>query len=154
MNHEHHNFLYTFIRTWASIPCSTWGLCSSWPCPRVRLSPLLAHTYLASNLFVLAQPAACCLSQWFIFHMCNPPLTTRWFNTFLQVSTMGAQYNIYNRHIHSLQHFFSCLLLTSGQVGWPRIFMSGTDMTWHNTVYTSKLRITHFFTFDYKLYKN
>jgi hypothetical protein len=56
-------------------------------------------------------------------------LNTRRLNTFIQVNIMDAQRSIYNEHIYSLQHLFSCLLLTSGQAGWPRTFMSGTDTT-------------------------
>jgi hypothetical protein len=127
MNHGHHDFfIYTPIHTWVVIPCSTSRMYPSWPRPQVRLSPSLAHTYLVSSLFVLAHPVACCLSQWFIFHMCNPPFTTRRLNTFIQVNIMGARDDINNKDIHSLQLFFSCFLFTSGQASWPRTFMSGT----------------------------
>jgi hypothetical protein len=70
-------------------------------------------------------PAACCLFQRLVFQKC-PPLTTRRFNTFIQVNIMGARYDIYNRHVHNLQVFFLCLLLTSGLAGWPQTFMSVT----------------------------
>jgi hypothetical protein len=118
----------------SSYSCSTSRICPSWPRPRVRLSPFLAHTYLVSNLFVLAHPAASCLSQRFIFHMCNPPSTTRRLNTFIPVNIMGTWYSIYHRHTYSLQHFFLCLPLTSEQTGWPRTFMSGTITTSFLTV--------------------
>jgi hypothetical protein len=108
------------------MPCSTSRICPSWPRPRVRLSPFLTHSYLVSTLFVLAHPAACCLSQGFIFHTWNPPLTTRWLKTFIQVKITGAWDNMYNEHIHNVQHFFLYLLLTSGQAGWPQTFKSGT----------------------------
>ncbi len=101
-------------------------MCSSWPRPQVRLSPLLAHAYLVPSLFVLAHPAACCLFQRLVFHTYIPPFTTRRFNTFIQANILGAQYNMYNRHIYSLQLFLSCFFLTSGQACWPRTFMSGT----------------------------
>ncbi len=127
-NREHHDFLYTFIHTWVATPRSTSWIPPSWPHPRDRLRPSLAHTYLVSILFVLAHPVACCLSQWFIFHMYNPRFTTRRFNTFKQVNIMGLQYEIYNRHIYSLQFFFLCFCLTSGQTGWPQTFMSGTSI--------------------------
>jgi hypothetical protein len=125
-NHGNHNFLYTFIHTWAAILCSTSRICPSWPRPWVRLNPFLARTYLVSILYVLTHPAACCLYQRFIFHTCNPPLTTRQLNTFIQVNILGAWYSMYNEHTYSLQHFFLYLLFTSGQAGWPRAFMSGT----------------------------
>ncbi len=98
----------------------------SWPPSRVRLSPFLARTYLVSTLFVLAHPAAYCLSQQFIFHTCNPTLTARRLNTFTQVNIMGAWHSICNEHIYSLQHFFLNHLFTYVQDGWPRTFMSGT----------------------------
>jgi hypothetical protein len=129
MNHEHHDFLYTFIHTLVAIHCSTSRMRPSWPHPWVRLSPSLAHTHLVPSLFVLAHPTACCLLQQLIFHTCNPPLTTRQFNTFVQVNIMCVQYNIYNRHIHSSQLFFLCLLLISGQASWPQTFMPGTGTT-------------------------
>jgi hypothetical protein len=116
---------YTFI-PWAAIPCSSSRMRPSWPRPRVRLNPSLTYTYLVSRLFVLAHPVACSLFQWFIFHMHNPPFTTRRFNTFIQVNNMGAWCNIYNRHIHILQIFFLCFFLTSGLAGWPQTFKSGT----------------------------
>ncbi len=124
--------LSTFIHTWAAISWSTSQLGPSWPCPPVRLSPSLAHTYLVSSLFVLAHPVACCLSQRFIFQLYNPPFTTRRLNTFILVNIMGARYNICNRynmyynHICSSQLLLLCLYLTSGQACWPRTFMSGT----------------------------
>ncbi len=122
-SHEQYNFLYTFIHTWAAIPCSTSWICPSRPRAWVRLSPFHAHTYLVSTLFVLAHPPACCLSQRFIFHTCNPPLTIRRFNTFIQVNIMSAWYSMYNEHIHvySLQHFFLYLLSTSGQAAGPEL---------------------------------
>jgi hypothetical protein len=127
-------FLYTFIHAWAAILCSTSRICPSWPRPRVRLSPFLACTCLVSTLFVLAHPAACCLSQRFIFNTCNPPLTTRWLVTFIQVNIMGAWYSIYNEHIYSSQHFFLYPLFTSGQASWPRTFMSGTVCTYPKSI--------------------
>jgi hypothetical protein len=128
INHDHHFFIYIYTYL-VAIPCSTSRICPSWPCPRVGLSPSLAHTYHVSSLFVLAHQVACCLSQRFIFHTYNPPLTIRRCNTFIKVNIMGAQYNIYNRHIHRLQLFFLCFCLTSGQASWPQTFMSGT-VTW------------------------
>ncbi len=38
---------------------------------------------------------------------------------------MGAQYDIYNRHVHNLQLFFLCLLLISGQGAGPKLSLSG-----------------------------
>ncbi len=115
MNHEHHNFfLYTFIHTWAAIPCSTSRICPSWPCPRVRLSPLLSHTYLVSNLFFMAYPAACCLFQQPIFHTCNPPLTTRRYNTFIQEKHHGCTL----RHIQQTCTQFTTFLLMPPHDHW------------------------------------
>ncbi len=123
---------YIHIHTSAAIPCSTSRICPSWPRPWVRLSPFLTCTYLVSTLFVLAHPAACCLSQWFIFRTCDPPLPTRRLNTFIQVNIMGMwyKYNMYNEYIYNLQNFLYPLF-TSGQAGWPRTFMLGTlTMNW------------------------
>jgi hypothetical protein len=91
-------YLSTFIHTWAAIPCSTSWIRPSWPCPQVRLSPSLAHTYLVSSLFVLAHQVACCLSSDSYFKCTTLPFTTRRLNTFIQVNIMGAWYNIYNRY--------------------------------------------------------
>ncbi len=73
MNHKHHDFLYTFIHTLATIPCSTLRMRPSWPRPWVRLSPSLAHTYFVPSLFVLAHPTACCLLQQLIFTRATLP---------------------------------------------------------------------------------
>ncbi len=70
---KHHNLYTHFIHTWSAIPCSTSLICPSWPCPRVKLNPLPACSYLVSSLFVLAHPSACYLSQRFIFYTCTLP---------------------------------------------------------------------------------
>jgi hypothetical protein len=92
MNHEHHIF-YTHLYILERL---------SFAAPREYVRPGLileldwVLSFVALTLFVLAHPAACWLSQGFIFHTCNPLLTTRQLNTFIQVNIMGAWYSIYS----------------------------------------------------------
>jgi hypothetical protein len=41
---------------------------------------------------------------------------------------MGAWYLMYNEHICTIEHFFLYFFFTSGQAGWPLIFISGTTV--------------------------
>jgi hypothetical protein len=105
--------LYTFLHTWAAIPCSFLQVLPSWPRPWFRLSPSLVHTCLVPSLSVLAHPLSCCLSQRFTFHTYNPPFTTGGLNTFIQVNIMGVRYNMYT-DVYIVYNFFSYAS------AWPR----------------------------------
>jgi hypothetical protein len=123
------NLLYTFINTWAVILCRTLRIYPSWPRPRVRLSPYLAFTCLVPSLFVFGPPRSLLFVLTIHMSHIHPSLPTKGLNTFIQVNIMGTRYNRYNMyygHIFSLQLFFLCLLLISGQAGWPWTLMLGT----------------------------
>jgi hypothetical protein len=102
-NHEHHDLfihIYTYL-SGSSLP--RLANCPSWSCPWVTSSEPFPQssspTLILCQLVCLGPPSSLLFVPTIHISHVQTPFTTRRFNTFIQVNIMGAQYNIYNRHL-------------------------------------------------------